>query len=488
MYERILYMKKLFSLLIAVSLIISMSVFAFAETTEGTVEEQPDEDIFDAEISVESTTSNGLGTFNYDGTVELVYTLSVNNVPDTEGGLGAVDFAIAYDEKALVPVSNGDIDTDGDKFDYNELILTAPEGWEAFGRINDGVFELAFWDTDNSNALVDASELVFKVTFSVINGSGVFSTAVLLENSVAYNSGLTVSYDLPDCAVSFDRALQPDNITKLPENALSIGNTGYAESENVIYYADSDTTVAEYISLYTDNAEKSGMNEYAIIIVDSKGMITYCNTAVEGEESDKGAVVIPAGSYIIGINKNNQSDYEQIISEAAVYKYVEIYNVNIDVSGEPGLSGALDGAGFTVIDREPIVNDGAYAVYDPENLTLMLYQSEIDVTEFKAMFKNDIIVKDAMGNEIISGLAASGAVIDFRDGVEVILVGDVNGDGKNNQYDYILVKRHYLNNYRLTGACFKAACMFNGKSVEVYDYIYSKRLHFGTLNLQNLMA
>ena len=118
----------------------------------------------------------------------------------------------------------------------------------------------------------------------------------------------------------------------------------------------------------------------------------------------------------------------------------------------------------------------------------MLYQSEIDVTEFKAMFKNDIIVKDAMGNEIISGLAASGAVIDFRDGVEVILVGDVNGDGKNNQYDYILVKRHYLNNYRLTGACFKAACMFNGKSVEVYDYIYSKRLHFGTLNLQNLMA
>lgn len=451
-----------------------------AETEDGTTE-----DIFDAAISVDSAASNGLGTFNYGGTVELVYTLSVNNVSDTDGGLGALDFAIAYDENVLVPASDGDVDTDGDKFDYSELIVSAPDGWEAFGRINDGIFELAFWDPDNRNALTDASELVFKITFNVVEDSGAFRTAVLLKNGVAYNSGLTVSYDLPACEVSFDRAIQPDDIIELPEGAVLLGSTGYAEPENVIYYADSDITVGEYVALYTDDTEKYGMSGYAVIIVDSKGMITYCSTEAE---SDKSEVVIPAGSYIIGINQNNQSDYEKFINEAAVYKYVEIFNVNVDASGEPELMGALDGAGFIITDREPITKEGVYAVYNSEKATVKLYQSAVDVTEFKTMFKNDIIVKDAKGNEVTTGLVTSGMVIDFRDGVEIILVGDVNSDGKNDQYDYILVKRHYLNNYRLTGACLKAACMFNGESVEVYDYIYSKRLHFGTLYLYNLMA
>ena len=58
--------------------------------------------------------------------------------------------------------------------------------------------------------------------------------------------------------------------------------------------------------------------------------------------------------------------------------------------------------------------------------------------------------------------------------------GDVNGDGKVDQYDYILVKRHYFGTRTLTEAEMDSADVNKDGKVDQYDYILICRHYFGT--------
>lgn len=59
-------------------------------------------------------------------------------------------------------------------------------------------------------------------------------------------------------------------------------------------------------------------------------------------------------------------------------------------------------------------------------------------------------------------------------------LGDVNNDGAINQYDYILVKRHYFGTRYLTDNELTRADVNNDGAVNQYDYILIKRHYFGT--------
>ena len=58
--------------------------------------------------------------------------------------------------------------------------------------------------------------------------------------------------------------------------------------------------------------------------------------------------------------------------------------------------------------------------------------------------------------------------------------GDVNGDGAVNQYDYILVKRHYFGTRLLTEDETLPADANKDGAINQYDYILIKRHYFGT--------
>lgn len=60
------------------------------------------------------------------------------------------------------------------------------------------------------------------------------------------------------------------------------------------------------------------------------------------------------------------------------------------------------------------------------------------------------------------------------------MLGDVNSDGKINQYDYLLVKRHYFGTRFLTDDEMPRADVNSDGSVNQYDYILIKRHYFGT--------
>ncbi|MBR6783340.1 MAG: DUF1080 domain-containing protein [Clostridia bacterium] len=63
------------------------------------------------------------------------------------------------------------------------------------------------------------------------------------------------------------------------------------------------------------------------------------------------------------------------------------------------------------------------------------------------------------------------------------LLGDVNNDGKIDQYDYILVKRHYFETRVLTDDEFTRADVNGDSKVDQYDYILIARHYFGTYTI-----
>lgn len=65
-------------------------------------------------------------------------------------------------------------------------------------------------------------------------------------------------------------------------------------------------------------------------------------------------------------------------------------------------------------------------------------------------------------------------------GASVGILGDVNNDEKINQYDYILVKRHYFGTRYLTDDEMTRADVNGDGNVNQYDYILIKRHYFGT--------
>ena len=61
--------------------------------------------------------------------------------------------------------------------------------------------------------------------------------------------------------------------------------------------------------------------------------------------------------------------------------------------------------------------------------------------------------------------------------------GDVNNDGAINQYDYILVKRHYFETRYLTADEEVRADANRDGKVDQYDYILIARHYFGTYKI-----
>ena len=70
------------------------------------------------------------------------------------------------------------------------------------------------------------------------------------------------------------------------------------------------------------------------------------------------------------------------------------------------------------------------------------------------------------------------------DAAVVRIMGDVDGDGALMSYDYILIKRHFMGTYTLTGQYLEAALLSGREYVNVADYVLIKRAHFGTYVIQ----
>ncbi len=472
-------MKKLLVALIALSLLLTAQTIVLAET----------ETAFSATAVAEYTTSNGLGTYNSDGDINITVSLSEPIIPDTVDGISVFMFSIVYDNTAVTPALSGANDEYGDAFDFTELIVSSPDGWECFGSIDSqsGVFELALWDPDAINHFAEGTleiTVPFKVNHDAVTDPIVFdfSDCQIVDNDLLEYAEAEIS------SVSVEYALRPDEFVESPLGAIDIEYVGYGDG-NSVFYAGSEMTVGEYVALYSDTENgEDKMSDYAIALVDaSNGIIVYCDTEI-GENSDKSELIIPSGHYLIAVKSDDAYGLEEFLITAETDAKVVVYNLNVKAAGY-GENGAftIEDASFVIIDPIPELINGVNAVYDYESAIIKVYGTKLDLADFKGMFANNVTVLDKNGNELYGGYVKTGMTLDYADGVTIVMMGDVDSDGDITQRDYMLIKRYCFNSFELTGAELLAAHVTGSETVSASDYLVIKRICFNTLDISNFI-
>lgn len=495
-------MKRIYSLLVLLAILFTTCLVCFADDTvtdgeDGTVTDSVTDgedtvsDEFEAKFSIVSDATDVETGYNYGAEVSVTYTIEFVNIPEAANGLTAVEFALGFDPYVLEPELTGVEDEDGDFCDFTAYCTGGPEGWAAIGSINAeiGYIDMAYWDNMTYTVINDGAVMTVTIPFKVRPDAEDYdvnrSTYVSIDYCSAFSSDLKVEYQLDTDSVMLYLAVQPeeDDFETLPEEAIPLDIAGYRGGDNnFIASFNGGITMGEYISLYYEDVPDAGLTGYAVALVNIEtNEIEY----VDLTDGDKSFVEIDYDHYLIAVSRDNADEYAAFCEAAAVGELVRLYNVNPEgiINAYPEIE--LSHAGFTVYSAEPVLKDGVGAVYDEEDGAVDVYVNDITVDEFVGMFDNDVTVTDGDGNELAGDVpVTTGMKIDCgEDGVDIIVMGDVNGDGLVNQYDYILVRRHYLETFELEGVFLRAACISNGESVVVYDYIYVKRAYFGTLDL-----
>ncbi len=108
-------------------------------------------------------------------------------------------------------------------------------------------------------------------------------------------------------------------------------------------------------------------------------------------------------------------------------------------------------------------------------------------TEFKKRSIYELTYKYAKGTLTEDDINAvrEGRYPDQPPVPEVQNLGDVNNDGAIDQYDYILVKRHFFDTRPLDDEEFKRADVNKDSLIDQYDYILIARHYFGTYTIKS---
>ncbi len=107
----------------------------------------------------------------------------------------------------------------------------------------------------------------------------------------------------------------------------------------------------------------------------------------------------------------------------------------------------------------------------------------VGITLDEAIKLSPALVSATRNGVALSGgdFIATGDIITTKYGeYKALVLGDIVGDGKTNQYDYIIIKRHCFETYTLDESEFLAADINKDDTVDQYDYILAKRIYFET--------
>ena len=208
-----------------------------------------------------------------------------------------------------------------------------------------------------------------------------------------------------------------------------------------------------------------------------------------------------------GLNEERITDCEVASIDSATGAITAKTPGQVDVALIGPGGAAVDTFRLTVIE-----NDGTIAVEsvqlsdetlsmevkDRVTLTAMVYPINAD-DKTVVWASSDPSVATVDENGVVTAIRAGTAQITAQAGgitatctvavekdifsVAAGLLGDVNYDGAINQYDYILVKRHYFGTRILTDDEMTRADVNGDGAVNQYDYILIKRHYFGTFTI-----
>ena len=120
--------------------------------------------------------------------------------------------------------------------------------------------------------------------------------------------------------------------------------------------------------------------------------------------------------------------------------------------------------------------EGGFLLGAVDNTTVLLLESE---------FEGEITITDSAGAAMQEGdRIGTGCVVDTGTiTYAVVILGDVDGNGRITAVDYIMLKRAYLGTYILSEANLAAACIGGASFPTAQDYLKLRRHILGSYNI-----
>lgn len=137
-------------------------------------------------------------------------------------------------------------------------------------------------------------------------------------------------------------------------------------------------------------------------------------------------------------------------------------------------------ASAETVNFKPVIDSGCIigtALKTPQTVFRQLFGAR----DLKVYNKSKEVDKDSNIN-IGTGFSIK---LDNRAFYNVVVMGDVTGDGELTTMDYILVKRAVLGTYKLSSTQLRAAEVSDGEKLRAINYIKVKRAYFGTYDLNS---
>ena len=148
---------------------------------------------------------------------------------------------------------------------------------------------------------------------------------------------------------------------------------------------------------------------------------------------------------------------------------------------------------FAVPQKPKILEleSGSSYVIDGDYLRGVVEETVLSALLYSFKNSDRIKVFDASGKEVTSSDTdiGTGYTVSLMDGstkvhtVTVVVIGDVNGNGRVDSNDYQRIRRYVFGNYAIEGAYFEAACVSGGSDVRPVDYQRVRRHVFGNYNI-----
>ena len=223
----------------------------------------------------------------------------------------------------------------------------------------------------------------------------------------------------------------------------------------------------------------SGYSSADFITVLYSGTVNATNLNVR-ETPISGAVVatLPNGTKVVIVGDAVDGWYAIESTDGSIKGYCSAdYIVN---NGKLTVSGGNGDNEFEITDSDITIENGR------------LLGVSLGTTADKLLgcMKGEIELTDASGKALSgTALVGSGARLfvtvdgERKELAQVVVMGDVDGDGKVTTYDYLYVKRHFFGTLSLEGACYEASLVSGKEELGVIDYVLIKRHYFGTYKI-----
>lgn len=411
---------------------------------------------------------------------------------------------------------------------------TVTTNWKSAGAgttVSDNKFTVDLLDLDPELAGKTVRAFVIRPYSNITKSPSGYNILNLLEDHYIYFRLLNVGFYSTEANVAAATSETHTEINKF----TGITITGVPERMEVGDVIDPDTIVIT--AQYSDGTEKVIDNSVAGLMVPGVGIVDESTGAVTNPGFDKSGIYKVYADYrgahvekmvFVGIAEGSaeintlpaKTIYyvgQMFNPEGISFKYttssgtIAVDSTNyvaetvlFDTFGNFVVSVEFCGQEFeievTVIDEENALRlmEFSTLTLDSNNKKLYGVPENMTVAQLMVEFESPVVIFDRTGAEVsldnpqaLVGTGFTVATLDLdlnvADVATVIVKGDVNGNGRIDTNDYILIKRAYLDIIVIPEGSdvFDAADVNGNGTIDTNDYLQIKNHYRGTVNLFN---